>query len=368
MRRNDLGWNSSFENYLTNRNGVAGAIGRIITVQKGAYLVQTETALVMATLSGSLRHRAEADGNLPAVGDWVELAGEEDDGAVMIMTLIPRYNKLSRHSAVGTKASGGPVAEQVIAANIDIIFVVCGLDRDFNLRRIERYLTLVYNSGAIPMIILNKVDLCDDPSARQVEVESVALGVKTLAINAHNPQDLDLLRQYLAPGTTIALLGSSGAGKSTIVNGLLGKERQVVRNVSTAVGKGVHTTTHRELITLPEGGMIIDNPGIRELQIWEDNEGLDMVFEDIEQLAGACRFSDCSHHAEPGCAVRIAIEEGTLSEARLLSFQKLKREIAYLDERKTKSARVNEKIKGREFARIKKEVLRRRSAKRSHSR
>lgn len=364
MNLKELGWNSAYEKHLTDSIPGKAGIGRVVSVQKGSFMVQTETTTLSTTLSGNLRHQSEADGNLPVVGDWVELTGDPREGAVMITTLLPRTNKLSRHAAVGAKGSGGPVEEQVIAANIDLIWIVCGLDRDFNLRRIERYLTLVYNSGATPVIILNKADLCEDPESRQVEVESVALGVKTHLITARNADDLELLMQYLVPGITISLLGSSGAGKSTIVNGLLGETRQQVHDVSDAVGKGVHTTTHRELIMLPSGGMIIDNPGIRELQIWEDEEGLETVFEDIEILAESCRFSDCSHETEPGCAVREAIDEGTLTLDRLLSFQKLKREIAYLADRKSKSARAEERIKGKAFERMKKEIYSRKYSRR----
>lgn len=357
MNLKNLGWNSFLDNHLTAGHTTNHHIGRVITVQKGAFLVQTETEPLTATLSGNMRYQAEIDGDLPVVGDWVELSGDATLGAVTVTAIIPRLNKLSRHAAVGAKGQRGPVREQAIAANIDLIFIVCGLDRDYNLRRIERYLTLAYNSGSTPIVVLNKSDLCEDTESRQIEVEAIAPGVKTHTLSAHDPNQLEQLTRYMMPGVTAALLGSSGAGKSTIVNGLLGKERQQVHTVSEAVGKGRHTTTHRELIVLPTGGMIIDNPGIRELQIWEDDDGLETVFDDIEQLAESCRFSDCNHDSEPGCAVREAIEKGDLDADRLQSYQKLKREIAWLDDRKTKSGRANDRIKGKAFARLKKEVI-----------
>ncbi len=358
MNLTDLGWNPTFAERLSQPSCEKINVGRVISVHKGSFLVHTVSGIHTATVSGSFRHEAETAGDFPVVGDWVELKDYGQNEPVLVSALIPRQNCISRQMSGGAKSTGGPMEEQVIAANIDIIFIVSGLDRDFNLRRIERYLSLVYNSGATPVIVLNKADLCDDPLSRLVDIESIAMGVKTHVISAHESSDLYPLRQYLLQGVTIALLGSSGVGKSTIINGLLGSDHLAVRSVSTSVGKGVHTTTHRELIVLPEGGMLIDNPGMRELQLWDDDKGLDTVFADIERLSADCRFIDCAHESEPGCAVWAAIEDGSLEEERLQSFQKLKKELDYLASRKAENARMLERQKGREFARMKKEILR----------
>ncbi len=235
----------------------------------------------------------------------------------------------------------------MIASNIDTVFLVSGLDRDFNPRRIERYLTLVYDSGAMPVIILNKSDLCSDPEEKRLEVESIAMGVPIFIMNAQNHGEIDAVKSYLMPGYTSTFLGSSGVGKSTIINGLLGSERQKVNMVSDHVGKGQHTTTTRELILLPNGGMVVDTPGMRELQLFESKKGLDTAFEDLEQLAEQCRFFDCNHQSEPGCAVREAINDGSIDSERVENYFKLKKELFYNSERQTKSSRVIEKEKWR---------------------
>jgi ribosome biogenesis GTPase len=222
------------------------------------------------------------------------------------------------------------IEEQVVAANVDVVFLVTGLDGNFNLRRIERYLTEAWSSGAQPVILLNKADLCEDVPARVKAVQSVAPGARVHAVSATMDEGVDVVRSYLAPGRTMAFLGSSGVGKSTIINRLLGEDRQEVQSVSNAVGKGRHTTTSRSLLVHPDGGMIIDTPGMRELQLWASEDDVEQSFTDIELLADRCRFTDCTHMAEPGCAVLAAVDDGSLDEERYRSYMKLQREVQRL--------------------------------------
>lgn len=260
--------------------------------------------------------------DLPAVGDWVAMRRTRPDEAI-VHALLPRRTKFSRR-AVGARED-----EQVISANIDVVFVVTGLDGDFNLRRIERYLTLAHESGADPVIVLSKSDLCANLSARLVEAAGIAGGAPVLAISALTPEGIAPVQPYIQHGTTVALLGSSGAGKSTLLNRLLGDEYMPTQAVRESDSRGRHTTTHRELIPLPQGGALIDNPGMRELQLWASQDSLDETFDDIASLAAACRFHDCIHASEPGCEVRAALEAGSLSAQRWASYEKLLAEIRY---------------------------------------
>jgi ribosome biogenesis GTPase len=238
----------------------------------------------------------------------------------------------------------------VIAANIDTVFIVSGLDRDYNPRRIERTLTLVYNCGCSPVVLLNKADLHPQAERLLEEVESVAVGVPVHLVSARGAVGLEALESYLAPGKTVALVGSSGVGKSTLVNRMAGEARQATREVSESDGKGVHTTTTRDLIKLPGGGMVIDNPGIREIAFWSDEGGIDAAFPEIEDLSRGCRFADCTHRHEPGCKVREAIRSGKLPSDRLESYLKMKRELHYLSQRREKSASRVEKERWKEVA------------------
>ncbi|MBU0992298.1 MAG: ribosome small subunit-dependent GTPase A [Proteobacteria bacterium] len=330
-------------------------VGRIISVQKNAFFVLFENGEMLAKVSGKFMHQSKMKRDFPVTGDFVNMSILPDRSFAMIHGIRKRKNSISRQVSGGSKRlSGGPVDEQLIAANVDVIFVVCGLDRDFNLRRIERYLTLIYNSGASPVIVLNKKDLCPDSDSKKLEVESVALSVPVHVISAIDKDDVDSLRVYFKKEHTVALLGSSGAGKSTLINSLLGTERQKVHAVSEQLGKGVHTTTTRELIPMPGGGMIMDNPGMREIQLWVDGETTESVFGDIESIASECRFKDCTHHNEPGCAVQEAILDGTIDLKRVKSFMKLKKEVNYLEERKQKSADRIEKEKWKDIRKYQK--------------
>lgn len=361
MKLKDFGWSSFFKKQLKQLDIPDGFVGRITNAQKSLYLLISETGEIRAKVCGGFIHRAQMRNDYPVVGDWVVFTKHPEDDVAMIQAVLTRRNSISRSASGGSAGEfQGSVEEQIIAANIDTVFIVTGLDRDFNLRRIERYLTLVYSSGATPIIILNKMDLCEDPEKYRYEVQMIAIGVSVHMVSAHNAEDVDLLRGYLYEGQTITLLGSSGVGKSTLTNSLLGTERQKVQSISVSVGKGVHTTTSRELIALPDGGMLIDTPGMRELQLYDDASGLDVTFEDIELLAEQCRFSDCRHENEPGCKVLTALEDGTLDQGRFQNYIKLKKELHYVSERQVKSARTIEQEKWKD---IKKRIRRMQSPK-----
>lgn len=312
-------------------------IGRVALEHKRMYRVWTENGEPLCEVSGKFSFLASGREDYPAVGDWVVLQERMNENRGTIHAILPRKSKFSRKSA------GLVTEEQIIAANVDTIFLVNSLNEDLNLRRLERYLLLTWESGANPVIILSKADLCENVKAKIQEVESVALGVPIIAISALENSGLENIQDYLQPGKTIALLGSSGVGKSTITNLLLGEQKQIVQEIRTGDDKGKHTTTHRELILLPNGTVLIDTPGMRELQLWESSDGISESFSDIEILTQLCRFRDCKHEKEPGCAVHRAIETGELSEERLYSYKKLLRELAYLDRKVDKKAQSDEK-------------------------
>jgi ribosome biogenesis GTPase len=292
--------------------------GRVSAQHRGTWLVATEEADDLVEITGRLRHDA-APGELPVVGDWIGLR----DG--LIDAVLTRSSKFSR------KTPWTEISEQVLVANVDVAFLVMGLDeRDFKLRRLERYLTTAWEGGAIPVIVLNKADLAADLDAQVAETESVAFGVPVHVVSAEAGEGVDELRVHLAGGQTAALLGSSGVGKSTIINRLLGEERFKTAEVRSD-GRGRHTTSHRELVAVPGGGVLIDTPGLRQLQLWENDGGLDQAFLDVAELVAECRFSDCQHRTEPGCAVNAALASGALPRDRWESYLKLQRELAHLE-------------------------------------
>ena len=284
--------------------------GRVTAAHRAAFDVQTGDSSVRTRLPGRLVHE-QLD---VAVGDWVGLG----DG--LIREVLPR------RSAIVRQAAGRTSESQTLAANVDVAFVVTSLGPDLEPRRIERYLVTIWESGAVPEIVLTKADRLDDPWDQAAEVEGVALGVPVHVVSAISGLGVDTLRARLQPGATAVLLGSSGVGKSTLVNLWVGHELMAVKETRADDDEGRHTTTHRQLIQLPGGGMIIDTPGIRELQLW-DSGGIDEAFADVEELAGACRFNDCSHNTEPGCAVKAALASGELSADRYGSWLKLQREL-----------------------------------------
>ena len=328
MNIDNLGWNAHCAEHFKPYGQQGLAAARVVRAGGGRYALLDGAAETIATLAGHLRQASSPDA-LPVVGDWV-VTDPAADG-VRIEAVLPRRTALKRAAAGGRKSlSGHPSSAQVLAANVDTALIVCGLDRDYNPRRIERYLTLVYESGATPVIVLNKGDLCPEAEGRRAEIEAIAFGVPVLVTSALGGAGLTELEPFLRTGETLVLLGSSGAGKSTLLNRLAGAPRQSTAPVSTAAGKGVHTTSHRELFPLPGGALVIDTPGLRELHLWgEGRDGLESTFPEIAALAERCRFGDCRHEHEPGCAVRDALTAGKLEAARLESYLKQQTQLAY---------------------------------------
>jgi ribosome biogenesis GTPase len=294
-------------------------LARVAIAQRDLYYLLTETGPVHAEPSGGLYYRASSRSALPITGDWVaaRIVGPEQ---ALVEAVLPRRTCLSR------RAAGMREEEQPLAANVDVVFLVCGLDGDFNLRRLERYLALAAASGASPVVVLNKADLCAGLEERIAETASIARSAPIVATSTLDPRGIDALRRFLTPGATIALLGSSGVGKSSIANRLLGEERFRTREVRMRDSHGRHTTVRRELTPLPGSGALIDTPGLRELQLWLKSENVDAVFDEISAIAGNCKFRDCTHSGEPGCAVAAALEGGQVDAGRWASFRKLRAE------------------------------------------
>jgi ribosome biogenesis GTPase len=339
-----LGWNAYFGEGF--REHAAGhEPGRVSGVNKNGCTVITKDGEVRARVPGKLHH----DGHVPAVGDWVALA-RDDSGTYTIRAILPRKSKLSR------KDAGRVTGEQVMVTNVDAAFIMTSLNKDLNLRRLERYLAVVRQSGADPVIVLNKSDICAGVNAKIEDVKAIAPDVPVFAISAAGKTGLQQLSPYLLEGRTVALLGSSGVGKSTLINALEGVERQKVGDIREDDSRGRHTTTTRDLILLESGGVIVDNPGMRELQLWDAGEGVQSTFQEIERLAAQCKFSDCRHETEPGCAVKMAIADGTLPEVRLESYRKLRREMLALERKNNPELMAAEKKKWKEIGKMAKQV------------
>jgi ribosome biogenesis GTPase len=348
----ELGWSSFFQEYLESMKVPGSVPGRVVSESRGSYQVNSQYGELTAKIAGKVRYQAEEKEAYPAVGDWVVIKRLVNENKATIYAVLPRKSKFSR------KVAGERTEEQVVSANVDTVFIVSGLDggRNFNLRRIERYLTLAWSSGATPVVVLNKVDLCPEVDAFVKKVEEIAPGMSIHPVSAKEKIGLESLRSYLTKGHTVAFLGSSGVGKSALINALLGIKKQEVGEVREDDRMGRHTTTRRELILLPSGGMMIDTPGMREIQMWAGEDDLQGSFSDIEALAKRCRFTDCSHNAETGCAVIEAINNGDLDPTRLESYRKLQNELGYLASREEDSKRHYEKVKWKKVSQWRKEI------------
>jgi ribosome biogenesis GTPase len=318
-----LGWDPGWAQAFVPHAARGRRPARVVAVHRETSIVRDQVGDRPASVSGSFRFEALASADYPTVGDWVAL-----DGADVIAAVLPRRTTFKRLAADGTRRGAGLDDEQIMASNVDVALLVAGLDNDFNLRRIERYLAVAWSSAINPVVVLNKADLTDEIDGRLVAVDAIAPGVPAIAVSAWTGAGLDGLLRHLRRGTTAAILGSSGVGKSTLVNALLGEARQKTAEVRVSDSRGRHTTTHRELFELPGGALLVDTPGIRALEVLGADEGLEPAFDDVASIAAACRFRDCGHTGEPGCAVDAALADGRLSEDRLASHRKLEREMA----------------------------------------
>jgi ribosome biogenesis GTPase / thiamine phosphate phosphatase len=342
MRLPELGWDETFAHHFAEHLARPDLQPARVAIEfNHNYRVYVDDGELDATAAGRLKHRAQNRAALPAVGDWVAVRKRPDEDRGAIVAVLPRRSWFSR------KMAGQVTNEQVVAANVDVIFIVMGLDADFSLRRLERYLLLARQSGAAPVIILTKPDLAHDVTAQAAQVGGLAGDLPVHVVSPKHNEGIGQVAGYLTTGRTGALLGSSGVGKSTIINRLVGEDVQKTREVRESDSRGRHTTTHRELVKLPSGGLIIDTPGMRELQLWDVNEAVRQTFDDIEALGLFCHFTDCRHKDEPRCAVKAAVEEGRLAADRLESYLKLQGELSFLAKQQDERALLERKRQGR---------------------
>lgn len=302
------------------------SLGRVIAEHKHIYKLITDNGEISASVSGKFSFSAKDASDFPTVGDWVAFSSDSSHSTTTIHAIIPRYSCLSR------KVAGSKTTEQILASNIDIVLICMSLNSDFNLRKLERYLSVVWESNAQPVIVLTKSDLCNDIDSKELLIASVSNNVPYFILSSTENIGVDKLISFIGSNKTVALIGSSGVGKSTLINAILKDDHMLTGDIRIKDDKGKHTTTHRELIPIPNGGAIIDTPGMRELQLF--NVDLNSSFEDIETLSLNCRFSNCTHSNEPGCAINAAIDEGILSPERYKNYKKLQREIKIIEKKK----------------------------------
>jgi ribosome biogenesis GTPase / thiamine phosphate phosphatase len=339
----ELGWGDDFEAAFAPHAADGHQPARVGTQSHGLYRLLSPHGEHRAELAGRLRHASDAVDH-PAVGDWVA-ADLREDGTGTIHAVLPRRTKFSRKEASGSDRT----REQVVAANVDTVFIVQALGHDLNARRLERYLTMAWESGARPVVVLTKADLY--PEQHLAEVEAATFGVDLHVTSAVTGDGVPALAQYVGRGQTVALLGSSGVGKSTLVNSIAGQELLATAAVRESDERGRHTTTHRELVPLPAGGLLLDTPGMRELQLWESSGGLEQTFAEVTELIAACRFTDCEHRTEPGCAIREALSDGSLPAERWDAYVKLQRELRALEVRHDARLTSEARKQHRRFAR-----------------
>jgi len=343
---NTLGWDEFFANHFQSYAADGYAAGRIALEYKHFYRIYSEWGEVLGEIAGRLRHEALDREDLPVVGDWVVIRRSSESDKVTIHAVLPRKSKFTR------KVAGFRTEKQIVGSNIDTVFLVTSLNQDFNPRRVERYLIVAWESGARPIIVLSKSDLCDEVEERTREIKAVVGDVPIHAVSVVKREGLDELARYLKAGQTVAFLGSSGVGKSTLVNYLLGREHLRVQEIRKHDLRVECSGAHRELIVLPQGALVLDTPGMRELQLWDGEAGLEIAFADIETVASQCYFSDCRHQDEPRCAIREALAEGAIDAARYESYQKLKKELTYLARKQDIRSAIVEKKRWKTLSRM----------------
>ncbi len=351
MELDRLGYSECFASAFRTSTEPGWIPGRVVTSQREQLRLWTERGVLPAAMSGRFRHLA-GEGEHPVTGDWVAASLDSTGERAVVHAVLPRRSLLAR------KRPGLSSELQLIAANVDVVFAVSALNLDFSARRLERALALIWEGGAQPVVLLTKLDACDDPEPYLEEARAVALGVPVHALSVHSGEGLDALRTYLGPGRTVALIGSSGVGKSTLVNFCLGEERALTNDVRENDDKGRHTTTARELFMTAGGALLIDTPGMRELGITEADSGLEATFEDVQSLIANCRFADCQHRNEPGCAVQSALKNEDLEPGRYAGYQKLQRELAHEHRRRDERARVEHQREVRKVFRQRAKALR----------
>ena len=332
-----FGWNAHFQTHFQSYDADGFEPGRVALEYNQFYRVYTAAGEILAETTGKLRYEAASRAELPAVGDWVALKKRPDQEHARIHAILPRKSCFTR------KVVDRKTEEQVVGANIDTLLLVTSLNQDFKPRRLERYVAVAVESGARPVLLLSKSDLCDDLPEKLAALEALAEHAPIHALSVKRGIGLEALAPYFVAGQTVAILGSSGVGKSTLVNYLMGFDRQKVKEIRADDGEGMHATRHRELIVLPSGGLVLDTPGMRELQLWETDDGMDQVFGDVETLIAACRFSNCQHGTEPGCAIRTALTDGTLEAGHYHNYVRLQGELAHLAQRQESFAALKER-------------------------